>query len=60
VRPAVHAHGRQVRVPQRELDALVGHEHGLQLQTVGGPEADLLHDPWGGVGVDPELHAGGR
>jgi hypothetical protein len=56
IRPAVDSHGRQVRVPERELETLVGHEDGREREALGRAKADFLHIPRGRVGVDPECH----
>src|SRR5262245_27978661 len=58
IRPAVHPHRRDQRIARRRLEPLVGHEYGLDLQTLGRAEYQLLHVPGCGVGIDPDLQAG--
>ena len=40
-----------------ELEPLVGDEDRVQPEPLRGAIADLLHVPWSGVGIEPELHA---
>lgn len=51
---AVDSHGRKVLVSGRKRETHVRHEDGWERETLGRPEAHLLHWLWSGVGVDPE------